>query len=591
MTTGRSETAAEARTLTEALLIQGESRPDFRWLTLLDSSEKEHPLTFGGLLENGRKTAHSLEEYGVKAGDPVILILPTSLEFLYVYWGILLLGAIPVPLYPPVRINELDRYSSQLQAIVKNSCAQIIVTFPVMRRMFRWAVRPSERSVSIVDAEALLTTGMGGRKDEPGSSHHTALIQYTSGSTGKPKGVELTHENLLSHIRSVARTLDYSPEDVGVSWLPLYHDMGLIGAILSTLVYAIPLVLLSPVDFIKSPRRWLRAVHRYRGTLSAAPNFAYSLCTRKVRDRDIEEMDLSSWRVAINGAELIHHRTLVEFADRFAAAGFSRKAFMPAYGLAEATLAVSFTPVDEAPVIRSYARKTFELEGRAVPVPDSDPEAVRWVSVGRPIPDHLVKIVNSFDTAVPDRLVGEVTVQGPSVMKGYYLQPDITSDVLRGGWLYTGDLGFVDEGQLFITGRIKDLIVRGGKNVYPHDIEESVSSVAGVRPGCVSAFGIPHIEQGTEEIIVVAETRIRSSARTGRMVQEIRKKVKEDTGCSPDRVILVPPGTVAKTSSGKIQRYLCRERYLGGEFSRPRRGGVWKRIGFWLRFLTAFNSK
>jgi acyl-CoA synthetase (AMP-forming)/AMP-acid ligase II len=586
MATGHSGAASEARTLTEALLIQGRSRPEFRWLTLLDASGKEQDLTFAGLLDNGRRVASALRDSGVRKGEPVVLILPTCLEFLYVYWGILLLGAVPVPLYPPVRMHEFDRYGEQLRAIIGNCGAERVVTSAVIRRVIRWAIRPPGPPVRVSDAQDLLKSGAGAADAAEASPADTALIQYTSGSTGRPKGVELTHDNLLANIHAVAGTLKYSAEDVGVSWLPLYHDMGLIGAILSTLVYSVPLVLLSPVDFIKSPVRWLRAIHRYRGTLSAAPNFAYSLCTRKIRDRDIGELDLSSWRVAINGAELVHPRTVEAFAERFAPCGFSRRAFIPSYGLAEASLAVTFTPLDEEPDIRRYSRKSFEIEGRAVPVPESDPESVRWVSAGIPLAGHRVRIVNAFDEAAPERLVGEVTVRGPSVMKGYCREAEVTSDTLRGGWLYTGDLGFLDGGRLFITGRGKDLIIKGGRNYYPHDIEVSAGSVEGIRPGCVSAFGIPHIEQGTEEIIVVAETRVQSPESSGRLAQAIRKKILEETGCSPDRILLVPPGSVAKTSSGKIQRYLCRERYLAGEFQRKKPSGLMAWVRLFVRAVT-----
>ena len=344
-------------------------------------------------------------------------------------------------------------------------------------------------------------------------------------------------------------------------------------------------MLFSPVDFIKDPKRWLLAIYRYRGTLSAAPNFAYSLCTRKIKDHELAGMDLSSWRVAINGAEFIHASTLQHFVNRFAPYGFSAKSFLPAYGLAEATLAVTFSPLDDAPRVGFYDRKIFEMDGRAIPVSPSDPGAVQWVSAGVSLPDLRIKIVDSNQVELPDQTVGEVTVSGASVMKGYYHQHEVTAQVLKNGWLYTGDLGFIDNEHLYITGRSKDLIIKGGKNYYPQDLEAAADRVEGVRPGCVSAFGVPNLAKGTEEIIVVAETRIRSPERCRKMVQEIKKNVFQDTGCSPDRVVLVPPGNIAKTSSGKIQRYRCRDRYLTGDLKRSRGRWLWELLQLYLKSL------
>jgi acyl-CoA synthetase (AMP-forming)/AMP-acid ligase II len=405
-----------------------------------------------------------------------------------------------------------------------------------------------------------------------------------------PKGVELTHRNLLANIRSAGKALGFRSGDVGVIWLPLYHDMGLIGAVLGTLHFSIPLILFSPVDFIQNPKRWLWAVHKYRGTLSAAPNFAYSLCARKVKDSEIEGLDLSSWRLAINGAEPIHPETLEGFSRRFAPYGFSSSMFLSAYGLAEATLAVSFTALDAPPPVRTYDREGLELKGVAAPVQPAagrgtDSKSVSWVSAGRPIPEHRVRITDADGRDLPERTVGSVTVQGPSLMRGYFRNPEATRSAIRDGWLYTGDLGFIDGGELFITGRSKDVIIKGGRNYYPQDIEAAAGSIEGVRPGCVTAFSVPNPAQGTEEVVVVAETRLRSSRSRGRLGQEIRKKVHQDVGCGLDRVLLVPPGTVSKTSSGKLQRSLSRQRYLSGKLIPSRARILWHWARLYLRGL------
>lgn len=578
----------DATTLAEMLVVRGEESSATRWLTLLDRSGNEHHLSYGELLDGSQKVSCALKQAGVEKNQTVVLILPTSTDFLFTFFGILLTGATPVPLYPPVRMYEMDQYANQLLAILKDCGAQRIITSGALHTVVRWMVKPAPHVISVLTPQQLLSanSASGGRRIEFPmlTSQDTAMIQYTSGSTGAPKGVELTHDNLLSNIRAIAKALDYREEDVGVSWLPLYHDMGLIGAIFSTLHFAIPLVLFSPLDFIQSPKRWLWAIHKYRGTLSAAPNFAYSLCSRKIKNHELEGLDLTSWRVAINGAESIHPKTLEEFSERFGPYSFPREAFLAAYGLAESALAVTFSMLDEAPKIQSYDRKIFELEGKAVPVPASkDSSTVQWVSVGRHVPDHRVRIVDKEGLELPERTVGEVTVQGPSVMKGYHQKPQATADALKDGWLYTGDLGFLDEGELYITGRSKDLIIKGGKNYYPQDIETSAGSVEGVRLGCVSAFGVLNPRQGTEEIVLVAETRIRSPRQRNQIRKEILKKVHRDIGCSPDRVILVGPGSVAKTSSGKIQHSLCRQRYLTGDLHRSKGWLLWQLIRLWFK--------
>lgn len=582
----------DTTTLAEMLVVRGEESSATRWLTLLDPSGNEHHLSYGELLEGSQKVSCALKQAGVEKKQTVVIILPTTTDFLFTFFGVILTGATPVPLYPPVRMHEMDQYANQLKAILKDCGAQRIITSGTLHTLVRWMVKPADPTLWVLNPQQLLSADSHRIEFPMLTSQDTAMIQYTSGSTGAPKGVELTHDNLLSNIRAVAKVLDYRKEDVGVSWLPLYHDMGLIGAILSTLHFAIPLVLFSPLDFIQSPKRWLLAIQKYRGTISAAPNFAYSLCSRKIKNHELEGLDLTSWRVAINGAESIHRETLHQFSERFEPYGFSRKAFLAAYGLAESTLAVTFSMLDQAPRIRSYDRAIFELEGRAVPAPAAslDSSTVQCVSVGRPVPDHRVRIINQAGLELPDRTVGEVTVQGPSVMKGYYQKPQVTADALKDGWLYTGDLGFVDEGELHITGRSKDVIIKGGKNYYPQDIETSAGSVEGVRPGCVSAFGVPNPRQGTEEIVLVAETRIRSPQRRNQIRKEILKKVHRDIGCSTDRVILVDPGSVSKTSSGKIQRSLCRQRYLTGDLHRNKGWPLWHLIRFYLKSLLQARS-
>ena len=580
----------DAMTLTEMLFAHVESKKDTRWLTYIDSEEEEHFLTYGALLELSQQFALSLRQRGVVRGLPVPIILPTSQEFLYVFFGVLLLGAIPVPLYPPVRIYEMDQYTKQLQSILRDCGARVLITSSQISTVLRWITRGVKGRISVVAVDDLRVSEKKYSDHPEVSEKDSALIQYTSGSTGQPKGVELSHQNLLANIRATSVALEYREGDVGISWLPLYHDMGLIGAIMSTLYFAIPLVLFSPIDFIRQPKKWLWAIHKYRGSISAAPNFAYSLCTRKIKDHEIEGLDLSSWRVAIDGAESIHPDTLERFTDRFGPYGFSKKSFLPSYGLAESVLAVSFESPSNEPLIQSFDRKIFEMEGRAVPVLTEGADSVRWVSVGQPIPGHSVQIIGDSNREAPEGTIGRVRISGPSTMKGYFKQVLATEEVIQGAWLDTGDLGFMDEGNLFITGRSKDLIIKGGRNYYPQDIEASVGSVEGVRLGCVCAFGLIDERMGTEKIVVIAETRTKSSSKQTNIISEIKKRVHQEVGVSPDQVRLVPSGSVPKTSSGKVQRSLCRERFLKGEIAPRKMGTAWTMIRLYLRSLVRTSS-
>ena len=315
-----------------------------------------------------------------------------------------------------------------------------------------------------------------------------ALLQYTSGSTGDPKGVVLTHANLLANIRAVGEAVKMGPDDVGVSWLPLYHDMGLIGAWLTLLYYGIPLAVMSPIAFLMRPERWLWAIHNHRGTMSTAPNFAYELCVRKIADKDIEGLDLSSWRMAMNGAEPVNPGTLERFATRFAKYGFRGEALLPVYGLAEASLAVTVPPMGRGPVVDRIERKVFASEGRAVVAQVGNENAIAFVSAGKPIPRHEIRVVNDAGAEVAERTEGFLWFRGPSATTGYYQNEAATAALFPAGkaardgeyaWVNSGDRAYVADGELYVTGRVKDIIIKGGRNLYPHEVEELAARVEG----------------------------------------------------------------------------------------------------------------
>jgi 1-acyl-sn-glycerol-3-phosphate acyltransferase len=403
-----------------------------------------------------------------------------------------------------------------------------------------------------------------------------AFIQYTSGSTGNPKGVVLSHANLLANIRAMGQAIEANGQDVFVSWLPLYHDMGLIGAWLGSLYYAALLVVMSPLSFLARPERWLWAIHRYRATLSAAPNFGYEYCLHRLQDEDLQGLDLSCWRAACNGAEAVSPDTLEQFATRFGAYGFRAQAMMPVYGLAESSVGLAFPPLQRGPLIDRVERDTFMRSGRAVPAAAHNGNALRFVSSGAPLPGHQLRVVDPAGHELPERQEGRLEFRGPSSTSGYYRDAEKTRQLFHDGWLDSGDLAYIANGELYVTGRIKDIIIRAGRNIYPHELEEAVGNIAAVRNGRVAVFGSKDSRSGTERLIVLAETRSRDPAERERLRAEINTLAGDLIGAPPDEIVLAPPGTVLKTSSGKIRRAASRDRFEKGDIGKRQRSVPWQ---------------
>jgi 1-acyl-sn-glycerol-3-phosphate acyltransferase len=556
-----------------------------------DDGERNITLTFGELYAAGQRCATELARRGVPAGGRVAMMLPTSRAFFVSYAGILLAGAIPVPIYPPFRADRIEEYAARQAAILNNAEVCLLLTF---RRAESVAhlLKPRVRSLhAVVDAEKLMEAADKAPPPSPGAlpAHLTgsrarkasdiALLQYTSGSTGDPKGVVLTHANLLANMRAIGEAVQMGPGDVGISWLPLYHDMGLIGAWLTLLHFGVPLAVMSPLTFLTRPERWLQAFHKHRGTIAAAPNFAYELCVRKINDKDIEGVDLSSWRAALNGAEPVNPETLDRFTQRFAKYGFRNGTHLPVYGLAEASLAVTVPPLNRGPLIDRVERDAFTAHGQAIPAKPGDSTAIAFVSSGKPLSKHEVRIVDDRNNEVAERIEGFLWFRGPSATTEYYHNAAATEKLLPLGpakgdekyaWVNSGDRAYCADGEVYVTGRTKDIIIKGGRNLYPHEVEELAARTEGIRKGCIVAFGVTDEASGTEKLVVVAEAPERDAARRAAIAAVVTEKVLQGLGLPPDRVEIIPPGSIPKTSSGKLRREETKNLYLAGTLSEER---------------------
>jgi len=570
----------KSETLVQALLDHVEADPLRPHMYLQDESGHEKTITYGQLYDRAREVASGLTQRGLKTEQTVAIMLPTSEEFFYAFFGILLAGGIPVPIYPPFRPDRLEEYIRREAVILRNAEVQFLITFDRAERLSKIlkGFIPSIKAVVTVPdlqvKKGVLAPAIILPKDP-------AFIQYTSGSTGNPKGVLLTHENLIANLKAGAEAAKIKSTDVFVSWLPLYHDMGLIGAWFGSLYYGLPLVIMSPLAFLSRPERWLWAIHYHRGTISAAPNFAYELCIRKIADEEIEGLDLSSWRLAFNGAEAVLPKTIRRFTERFQKYGFKPQTMFPVYGLAESSVALCFPPVGREPFVDRVEREPLEIEGKAVPATSNSSHVLEIPSCGKAIPRHEIKVIDPEGNSLEERKVGALWFRGPSTMQGYYRNPEATRAVMHEDWVDTGDYAYMVDGEVFITGRKKDLIIKAGRNIYPQDAEGATAQVEGVRKGCVIAFGYHDERDGTEKMVVVAETLERDSQKRREMMDKITARVVDEVGLPPDRVVLVKPGVVPKTSSGKLQRSECKARYLSGEIEKHR-------LPVWLQVVRLF---
>jgi acyl-CoA synthetase (AMP-forming)/AMP-acid ligase II len=557
---------------------------------LVDGESVESRLTYGELDRQARAIGATLQQMGA-TGERVLLLYPSGLEYIAAFFGCLYAGAIAVTAYPPHFNRSLDR----IEAIVADAQAAVaLTTTALLAKTTQWFVEaPDLATLRWLATDSLADTG--DIWQEPSvSGDSLAFFQYTSGSTGTPKGVMLSHANLLHNVSMLQSAGAHTEHDVVVGWLPLYHDMGLIGTILYPLYIGCPSILMAPIAFLQRPYRWLRAISQYRATISCAPNFAYDLCVRKITAAQRATLDLRSWEMVFNGAEPIRPETLERFAQAFAPCGFRREVLYPCYGLAEATLIVSGGQKTAPPVV--YTVQKSALEQHQVALPAHDPADARtFVGCGQAVSKEQRIVIVDVDahTLCPSGQGGEIWISGRSVAQGYWNRPAETAATFQaylatgeGPFLRTGDLGFMHAGELFVTGRLKDVIIIRGHNHYPQDIETTVErSHASLRPNCSAAFAIE--VAGEERLVIVQEVerryqpaqphlpeRRQTEVEPGfeaaqpqkldrnEVISRIRQAVAAEHGLQAYAILLLRAGSILKTSSGKIQRRACRAAFL-----------------------------
>lgn len=504
-------------------------------------------------LESARRWGAMLQSRGIERGDRVPILMPTGHAFVEAMLGTMLAGAVPVPLAGPMTFGSVDRYLLNLAAIIADSGASLLVSYPrivdaiASDATLRGAIRDvvTEADLAGLAASPLRAPSLGAR--DP------AFIQYTSGTTGRPKGAVISHGALVSNAFAIARGLGIGPDAVGASWLPMFHDMGLVGVLLTSICHPYPVHVMSPESFVMRPARWLDLISRVGATLSPAPNFAFEMCIARAPDADLQGVRLDSWRVALNGAEPVHASTAERFAGRFSSRGLRPDVLMPVYGMAEATLAVTFPRLDAKLETLAIDRDALEQDRRARREEGGYPA----VSVGGPVAGMSLRVADERGREVGEGHVGEILVQGPSLMDGYFRNEEASASALVDGWLRTGDLGFVHASRLFVTGRAKELIIKAGRNLHPYDIERVAAEVEGVRHGSVAAFGRPNEHTGTDDIVVVIEASQTDADRRARIMTDVRGELLTVLGVKPDEMRVCAVGVIPRTTSGKIRRGEC----------------------------------
>jgi acyl-CoA synthetase (AMP-forming)/AMP-acid ligase II len=551
-------------TLGQALQLRTEQQPEQVAIYLQHAGQPDRPLRFADLWRGAQRFARCYRDHGLKPGDVVILILQHGEDLVYAFWGAILCGVIPSIM--PFLTEKLspEQYRNDLKALMGVTAPAALVTYPEFEPQAREAVAGTAAAPQLITTAAARS-----QAEDPATADQASvtdaddivLLQHSSGTTGLQKGVALSHRAVLRQVEAYGQALGLTPEDVIVSWLPLYHDMGLIAGFLLPIVEGIPLVLSSPFDWVRAPWRQLRTISDYRGTISWLPNFAYNFMAEKVRDRDLEGVDLGSWRAVINCSEPVRWGSHEAFFERFEKFGLRWGALQTCYAMAENVFAVTQSDLSREPAVRDLDRGYFVEQQLAEPAAAGRP-VLRVMSSGRALKNTQLRILDALGVPLPDGKVGEIAIQSDCMLTGYHHRPDADKVAFLNGWYLTGDLGFTSDGELYVAGRKKDLIIVGGKNIYPQDIEALSYEVPGIHAGRSVAFGLFNERQGTEEVCLVAETDTEDGAQLARLADEVRKHVTRSSAIALRHVRVVGPKWILKTSSGKTARAANREKFL-----------------------------
>ena len=548
------------RTLPEALAAAALGEAGYIFL----NAGVERRRSYADMYDAARAAASGLLALGLNRGDLVALVIADGEQFLTTLFGASIAGLVPASLYPPASTSALRQYLVATAGILRSCGARAVVTTPGLQPHFAELLSLCPHLSYVVTCSSLCARPLESTADV--SADDIAFVQFTSGSTSAPKGVIVTHRNLSTNVGAFSGPsgVAASPADCAISWLPMYHDMGLVGMAIGAAYGGLSAVLLPPLAFVRRPADWLRAISRYRGTVSFAPSFAYDMAVRRVKERDLEGLDLSSWRVAGCGAEPIHAPTLAAFAEKFRPVGFRETSFLPCYGLAEHVLAAACAPRGRAP--RSEALAAADVTGRqvATPAATGDAAAITVMSCGMAFPGHQIRIVDEYGCQLPERIIGEICLAGPSVTPGYYKGEDLTARTIRDGWLHTGDLGYLSNDELFVCGRLKDVIIVNGRKYHPQDLEWVIGDLPGIRPGRVAAFGTAGRGRGDRAVIVVEPSGTMPAAA---LADSIRRRIVDLCGLLVDDVVLASAGAVARTTSGKVRHAATKLRYEQGDLA------------------------
>ena len=538
--------------------------------TFLDRDQKEQFYSFEKLREEAMRRAAHFRNYGLKKGDRLAMVVPDGEDFVPTFLAAVWAGIVPVPLYPPLSMGKLDAYIDTLVAIMGKAKPVYLVTNEKVQAVLWSGISKVNSVKGVITTEELLLPAPEGVSQEKAevTEDDLCFLQFTSGSTSTPKGVSVTHGSLRANAWAIMRDGLQSDTDVdhGVSWLPLYHDMGLIGFVISPLFHRVSVTFIPTMTFVRNATIWLRTIHRVKGTISFAPNFAYALAVKRAKPEQLASLDLSSMRHFGCGAEPINPVTMRAFVETFSKAGLKPQSLLPCYGMAEATLAISFIGLEEELSTDVIDSDVYQQDRKAEPAPVeklADGSAQEFVNCGKAFPRHEVGIFDESGKRLTDRRIGEIWVRGPSIAKGYFEDPEATERTFGNGWLKTGDYGYLVSGNVYITGRKKDIIIINGRNYDPQRMEWIVDELPEVRKGSTVAFSRPGLQ--SEELVIVVESR---TQKPEELTELIKQKINENLQLMPMDVIIAPVGSLPKTSSGKLQRAKTRLQYLAGEIGK-----------------------